>query len=131
MPFPTRPRQLLVAALPALLAVALTACSSAQYPNSVFTNHTENNRDVGSLFNLLFVLGTFVFIFVEGILLYTIFKYRRKSESDRPKHVHGNTTLEILWTAIPALILAVIAVPTVRRSSSRRQRPRQMRSRCR
>jgi cytochrome c oxidase subunit 2 len=28
--------------------------------------------------------------------------------------VHGNTTLEILWTAIPALILAFIAVPTVR-----------------
>ncbi|MEO5813927.1 MAG: cytochrome c oxidase subunit II [Gemmatimonadaceae bacterium] len=113
MPFPSRLRRLLAAALPAILAVAFTACS-AQYPNSVFTGHTENNRDVGYLFKILIYLGTFVFIFVEGILLYTIFKYRRRSENDRPKHVHGNTTLEILWTAIPALILAFIAVPTVR-----------------
>src|SRR4051812_15662866 len=113
MPFPSRPRRLLAAALPAILAVAFTACS-AQYPNSIFHSHTEFNRDVGHLFDILIWLGTFVFIFVESILLYTIFKYRRRSENDRPKHVHGNTTLEILWTAIPALILAVIAVPTVR-----------------
>ncbi|CAN5768136.1 cytochrome c oxidase subunit II [soil metagenome] len=114
MPVPTRPRRLLAAALPALIAVALTACNNAQYPNSVFHNHTEFNRDVGHLFDILLWLGGFVFVFVEGILLYTIFKYRRKSENDRPKHVHGNTTLEILWTAIPAVILAFIAVPTVK-----------------
>ncbi len=114
MPFPTRPRRLLAAALPALIAVVLTACNNAQYPNSIFHAHTEFNRDVGYLFDILIYLGTFVFVFVEAILLYTIFKYRRKSENDRPKHVHGNTTLEILWTAIPALILAFIAVPTVR-----------------
>jgi cytochrome c oxidase subunit 2 len=114
MPVPTRPRRLLAAALPALFAVAVTACNNAQYPNSIFHNHTEFNRDVGYLFDVLLWLGGFVFIFVEGILLYTIFKYRRKNENDRPKHVHGNTTLEILWTAIPALILAFIAVPTVK-----------------
>ena len=111
---PPRLRRLLAAALPALLAVAFSACSNAQYPNSVFTPFTEFNRDVGYLFKILIWLGTFVFIFVEGILLWTIFRYRRRSENDRPKHVHGNTTLEILWTAIPALILAFIAVPTVR-----------------
>ena len=114
MPVPTRLRRLLAAALPALFAVALTACSNAQYPNSIFHNHTEFNRDVGNLFDILLWLGGFVFVFVEGILLYTIFKYRRKNDNERPKHVHGNTTLEILWTAIPALILAFIAVPTVR-----------------
>jgi cytochrome c oxidase subunit II len=114
MPVPTRPRRLLAAALPALIAVVLTACSNTQYPNSIFHDNTEFNRDVGYLFDILIYLGTFVFVFVEAILLYTIFKYRRRSENDRPKHVHGNTTLEILWTAIPALILAFIAVPTVR-----------------
>lgn len=114
MPVPHRLRRLLAAALPAIIVVALTACSNAQYPNSVFHDHTEFNRDVGYLFKILLWLGTFVFIFVEGILLYTIVRYKRKSETDRPAHVHGNTTLEILWTAIPAVILAFIAVPTVR-----------------
>ncbi len=113
MPVPTRLRRPIAAALPALIAVALTACNNAQYPNSIFHAHTEFNREVGHLFDILLWLGGFVFVFVEGLLLYTIWKYRRKSESDRPKHVHGNTTLEILWTAIPAVILAIIAVPTV------------------
>ena len=112
MPVPHRPRRLLYIALP-FLAVALAACNNAQYPNSVFHNHTEFNRDVGYLFKILLWLGSAVFVFVEGLLLYTIFRYRRRSESDRPEHVHGNTTLEILWTAIPAVILAFIAVPTV------------------
>ncbi len=112
MPVPHRPRRLLAVALP-FLAVALAACSNAEYPNSIFHRHTEFNRDVGHLFDILIYLGTAVFIFVETLLLYTIFRYRRRSESDRPEHVHGNTTLEILWTAIPAVILAFIAVPTV------------------
>jgi cytochrome c oxidase subunit II len=114
MPVPTRLRRSLAAALPAVLAIAFTACSAAGYPNSVFTRHTDFNRDIGSLFDILIWLGTIVFIFVEAILLYTIWRYRRRSDQDRPEHVHGNTTLEILWTAIPALILAFIAVPTVR-----------------
>ena len=116
MPVPPRLRRSLAAALPALLAVALfSACTTgARYPNSIFTSFTEFNRDVGHLFDILIWLGTFVFVFVEAILLYTIWRYRRRSENDRPEHVHGNTTLEILWTAIPALILAFIAVPTVR-----------------
>ncbi|MEO6525794.1 MAG: cytochrome c oxidase subunit II [Gemmatimonadaceae bacterium] len=113
MPVPSRLRRLTTAALPAVAAVAFTACD-ARYPNSVFTRHTEFNRDVAYLFDILIYLGTAVFIFVEAILLYAIFRYRRRSENDRPEHVHGNTTLEILWTAIPALILAFIAVPTVR-----------------
>jgi cytochrome c oxidase subunit 2 len=114
MPVPPRLRRLTTAALPVLAAVALTACNNAAYPNSIFHDHTEFNREVGTLFKILIYLGTAVFIFVEVLLLYVLFRYRRRSESDRPEHVHGNTTLEILWTAIPALILAFIAVPTVR-----------------
>lgn len=112
MPVTPRLRRRAAAALPALLAVVLTACQT-DYPNSVFTAHTDFNRDVGYLFRILIYLGTAVFLFVEGILLYTIFRYRRRSESDRPEHVHGNTTLEVLWTVIPAIVLAFIAVPTV------------------
>ena len=114
MPVTPRLRRLLAAALPAVLAVALAACNTAAYPNSVFHNHTEFNREVGYLFTILIWLGSAMFVFVEAILLYAIWKFRRKSEDERPEHVHGNTTLEILWTAIPALILAFIAVPTVR-----------------
>ena len=69
------------AALPAVVAVALTACNT-QYPNSVFTRHTEFNREVGYLFDILIWLGTAVFIFVEALLLYAIF--RAASANRRP-----------------------------------------------
>ena len=50
MPVPPRLRRLTTAALPALAAVALTACNNSAYPNSIFHSHTEFNRDVGDLF---------------------------------------------------------------------------------
>jgi cytochrome c oxidase subunit 2 len=55
-----------------------------------------------------------VFVLVEGALLYAIFRFRGKPDDPEPRQVHGNTAIEIIWTVIPALILAAIAVPTVK-----------------
>jgi cytochrome c oxidase subunit II len=105
-------RAALTAAL-ALLAVGTVSCAT-QYPNSIFTRFTEFNRDIAHLFTILIWLGTLVFVFVEAILIYTLLRFRRRRGAAEPKQVHGNTTLEILWTAIPAVVLVFIAVPTVR-----------------
>ena len=103
-----------VVALTALIVGALAACGPS-HPLSIFTRYTDLNRDIGGLFRILMVLGFAVFVFVEGLLIWAIVRYRRRGALDQmPEHVHGNTTLEIIWTAIPALILVVIAVPTVR-----------------
>ena len=112
MPADSRPRRLPKAALTVALAL-LSGC--VQNPNSVFHSRTEFNRDVGGLFELLIWLGTIVFVFTEVFLLYTLWKYRHRPGTPRqPEQVHGNTKLEILWTVIPAVVLAVIAIPTVR-----------------
>jgi cytochrome c oxidase subunit 2 len=112
MPADSRPRRLTTAALTVALAL-LSGC--VQNPNSVFHSRTEFNRDVGGLFELLIWLGTIVFIFTELLLLWTLWKYRSRPGKPRvPEQVHGNTRLEILWTIIPAVVLAVIAIPTVR-----------------
>jgi len=100
-------------ALTALLLGALSACGPS-HPLSVFTDYTDFNRDIGYLFKILIVLGTIVFVFVESLLIWAIIRYRKREGQGTPEHVHGNTTLEIIWTAIPALILVFIAVPTVR-----------------
>jgi cytochrome c oxidase subunit II len=113
IPRPRRRSTICFAALTAVLAFTLSACGGA-YPNSVFTSFTEFNRDVGYLFKILIWLGTIVFVFVEALLLYTLWRYRQREGQKAPEHVHGNTTLEILWTVIPAIILVFIAVPTVR-----------------
>ncbi|HEY6220659.1 MAG TPA: cytochrome c oxidase subunit II [Gemmatimonadaceae bacterium] len=116
MPLHLRPvatRVTRAAALTAAL-LALSACAGT-YPNSIFHGRSDFNRDaVGYLFNLILWLGVVVFVLVEGLLLYTMWKYRSRPGQREPEHVHGNTTLEITWTVIPALILAWIAIPTVR-----------------
>ncbi len=109
----SRPRRLTTAALTAVLAVFVAACAPA-HPNSIFHNHTEFNRDIDHLFHILIWLGSFVFVFVETILLITLVRFRKREGQPAPQQVHGNTKLEILWTSIPALILALIAVPTVK-----------------
>jgi len=56
-----------------------------------------------------------VFILVQGLIIYSVVRFRTRKDDDGslPKQIHGNTRLEIVWTVIPAVILAVIAVPTV------------------
>ena len=110
-----RPRRLGRAALTvALAASAFIVAACSQYPNSVFHTRTETNRDVGFLFEVLIWFGSIVFVVVEAILIYTLVRFRRRGAPRQPEHVHGNTTLEITWTIIPAVILVFIAIPTVR-----------------
>lgn len=118
MPFLTRlrrpgTRKAGVAALTVALAVLFAACGQ-NHPESIFHQRTEFNRDVDFLFKILIYAGTAVFIFVEAILVLTLIKYRQRPGQPEPKHVHGNTTMEIAWTVIPLVILIVIAIPTVR-----------------
>jgi cytochrome c oxidase subunit II len=109
-----RPRRRLHAALTAALALALAGCSADKYPNTIFEPTTEFNREVLSIFHSLFFWSALVFVLVEAALIWVMWRYRQREGAPEPRHVHGNTTLEIAWTLIPAVILIVIAVPTVR-----------------
>ncbi len=107
------PRQLVRAAWPALLLLALAACGG-NYPNSTFLPNTEFNRDLTSVWDKMMLWGTIVFVVVEVLLVVAIVRYRRRPGTPEPEHVHGNTAMEIAWTVLPLVILAIIAVPTVR-----------------
>jgi len=65
----------------------------------------------------VFAIAGVVFVGVLGTVLWAIMRYRQKDEPEldttpMPRQVHGNTVAEITWTAIPAAILAVVAVFT-------------------
>ena len=108
-----RPRRPSAAALTVLLALALAACNQS-YPNTTFDPHTEFGRAIDGLWDTLFLWGAVVFVLVEAALIFVMVRYRRREGHPAPKQIHGNTTLEILWTVLPAVILVLIAVPTVR-----------------
>jgi cytochrome c oxidase subunit 2 len=112
-----RPRRLATAALTAMLALTLAACSQ-DLPNTTFDPHTEFGLAIDALWGKLIFWGTLVFVFVEAALIFVVFRYRHREGRPEPKHVHGNTTLEILWTVLPAVILVLIAgTASARRTS--------------
>ena len=63
--------------------------------------------------NFLHIIMAIIVIFVTALLLIVIFKFGRKKNPTPATWTH-NTTLEVAWTAIPVLILVVIAVPSLR-----------------
>jgi len=108
-------RGLAPVALTALLFLGVASTAGAQqYPNTTFNYTTEMNEAVTHLWDQLLFWATLVFVIVEVGILYIIFKFKARPDSPDPKQVHGNTALEIAWTAIPAVILAFITVPTVK-----------------
>ena len=100
-------------ALALLLAVGLSACNTFT-PNTIFGAHSEFGHSVDLLTRKLLYLGLLVFVLVEALLLFIIIKFRDKDGNREAKQIHGNTTLEIGWTLVPAVILAFIAVPTIK-----------------
>ncbi len=116
---PERPRARRVVLLAGLLALlgltALLAGCASQYPQTTLDPHsTDFGPDIQNLFVLIFWPAVLVFVVVEGALLYTIVRYRQRPGHGRPRQIHGNTRLEIAWTIAPAVVLAFIAVPTVK-----------------
>jgi cytochrome c oxidase subunit II len=99
----------------AVLAVVLAGCGSG--PDNKQNSLHPKGPDAQKIFNLftpIAFVATIVGILVVGATIFVAIRFRaRPGHDDRPKQIHGSTPLEIGWTLIPAVILAVIAVPTV------------------
>jgi cytochrome c oxidase subunit 2 len=106
-------RLVLVAA--AFLTLGLAGCSEMD-------NNRQNSlkpkgsyaQKIYDLFVPVTALAIFVGIAILVATVYLAIRYRyRPGKNENPKQIHGNTKLEIGWTIVPALLLAVIAVPTI------------------
>ncbi|MEO8475601.1 MAG: cytochrome c oxidase subunit II [Actinomycetota bacterium] len=94
-----------------LLILAGCAPDATQSPLQPAGSTAEAQKN---LFVPVFWTAVAVFVIVEGGIVMIAVKYRRKKGRDRmPPQIHGNTRLEIGWTILPALVLAVVMVPTV------------------
>jgi cytochrome c oxidase subunit 2 len=72
---------------------------------------SAESASVDSLFNFMLAIATVVFLIVEGGIIYSIVRFRRRAgdDADGPPD-HGNTALEVTWTAIPAVIVFVLTI---------------------
>jgi cytochrome c oxidase subunit 2 len=69
-------------------------------------------REIDSLFYLIYYITAATFILVTVLMVLFLVMYRHR-EGRRATYSHGNTTLEIIWTIIPAAILIVLSFMSV------------------
>lgn len=77
------------------------------------TAATPVASDMHGFHNFLLVIITLITLFVLGLLVYVIFRFNERS-NPKPSRTTHNTILEVVWTAVPVLVLIVIAIPSFR-----------------
>lgn len=72
---------------------------------------SEDAQEIDNIFNLMMTIATGLFLIVEGVIIYIVIRFRRQpgDQTDGPA-VEGNVPLEIFWTAIPTVIVFILAV---------------------
>jgi cytochrome c oxidase subunit 2 len=91
--------RLRVSAVAAVAAVLMTGCAKEGI--------SPQGQDVHQLFVVIMILAAPVFLGVEGMLLWCVFRYRKRDDSPAPQTVGGGRSLAIFF-AIPVVIVATL-----------------------
>ena len=94
-------------------ALALSSCGGLGGISPIFpTPVSPNGQDIYNTYIAISVPAIVIFLGVEIALLWVVLRYRRSRQPAGyvPPQIHGNTTLEIVWTLIPLAIVLAIAV---------------------
>lgn len=74
---------------------------------SIFNPASFEAGRIDALFRFILIVATLTFVLVEGLLFFAVWRFRNRP-AEAAVQVHGNTKLEIAWTAAPAVILMVL-----------------------
>ncbi|WP_162950815.1 cytochrome c oxidase subunit II transmembrane domain-containing protein, partial [Pseudomonas aeruginosa] len=95
-----------------LLLSAISQANAAWTVNMA-PGATEVSRSVFDLHMTIFWICVVIGVLVFGAMFWSMIVHRR-STGQQPAHFHESTTVEILWTVVPFVILVVMAVPATR-----------------
>ena len=96
------------------------AADSAVQNASIFSPASPPAQSIQNLSMLVLAISGFIFVVVEGVLFYSIYRFRRRQPDGRsdgttePPQVYGSAPIEIAWTAAPLLIVVVIVLVSAR-----------------
>src|SRR5438093_13342041 len=96
---PPAMRRLAVRLAPALLALLLSGCAKEGV--------SPQGQDVHRLFIIIMIIAAPVFLGVEAVLLWSVFRYRKRDDEPAPQTVGSARTLGVFFI-IPALIISVL-----------------------
>jgi cytochrome c oxidase subunit 2 len=102
----SRQRSLTVAISAALIAIAIGIFLSYKihwFPVGASTQAHNTDR----LYHVLVIASIPIFVLVVTVILYSVWQFRMKpgEELKDGPPIHGNTRLEVIWTALPAILL--------------------------
>jgi cytochrome c oxidase subunit 2 len=108
-----------------LACLPLAACRGTveDHPQTTFHPVSEYGRSLNGVFLNTFVWTMIILVLVLALMLYVVIRFRERPGQPEPKHIHGNTKLELLWTIVPAVIVMFIAIPTVQTIFTTQRRP--------
>jgi cytochrome c oxidase subunit II len=94
----------------------LMAADSGSAGNlSIFDPASPQAESIRSLSVLVLIITAIIFLIVEGILIYSAVRFRRRAAAGRePAQVYGSMPIEIAWTAAPALVVFMLVLVTTR-----------------
>lgn len=95
------------------LALAGSQAAWADYAYNLQAPASQVAQDVFQLHNLIMLVCLGIFLVVFGAMFYSLFRHR-KSLGHPAAHFHENTTVEVIWTVIPFVILVGMAYPAAR-----------------
>ena len=97
------------------LALALAGCAK-DAPLDVFQPKGPEAQKIQNLQVPVFIIAGVVGVLVMLVTLLIIVRFRRKKghDDDVPKQIHGAPRLEVMWTIAPAVLLAFVAVFTIK-----------------
>src|SRR5947209_4163668 len=70
-------------------------------------NGSRQANNVHTLYDVLLIASVPIFVLVETVVLFSVWKFRMQpgeEQKDGPP-IHGNTRLEVVWTAVPAILI--------------------------
>jgi cytochrome c oxidase subunit 2 len=107
-----------LAVMPLLLLASMGAAYGASGQPSAWQTGlqpgvTDIARSIDSFHDFLLIIIILVSLFVLGLLVYVMWRFNEKNNPVPSKTSH-NTTIEVIWTVVPILILLVIAIPSFR-----------------
>jgi len=78
---------------------------------SIFDPASPSADAIRNLAVLTFAISAFIFLVVEGVLLYCVFRFRNRTTTataEEPPQVYGSQPIEVAWTAAPGLIVFIM-----------------------
>lgn len=95
------------------LALAIVTGEGAKFVEGLYppVAVTEQGRQIRDLYTIVFVIGAAIFLLVEGLIIWSVIRYRRQpGDVDLPAQTHGNNVAEVIWTVVPSLIVIFLFV---------------------